>query len=101
MSIQPIGSREEIIMLRNTLKKCGIAEVRTYNGGKITATNARTKESIKAQTQPTTQHCTAVYNDGHTEDLRKCAILKKAVQLTHEENKAKVKANLHKLVDKL
>lgn len=88
-------------MLRNTLKKCGIAEVRTYNGGKITATNARTKESIKAQAQPTTQHCTAVYKDGHIEDVRKCTILKRAAAITHEEHKKKVKDNLHKIVDKI
>ena len=83
------------------MEKVGIREVQTYNGGRITASNAMSKESVKAQAQPTTQHCTVVYNDGHTEDLRKCTILKKAVQLTHEEHKAKVKANLHKLVDKL
>jgi hypothetical protein len=88
-------------MLRSALRKVGIKEIKTYNGGKITPTNGMTKESIKAQAQPTTQHCTAVYNDGHTEDIRKCAILKRAIDITHEENKAKVKANLHKLVDKL
>jgi Zn/Cd-binding protein ZinT len=88
-------------MLRKAMEKVGIREVQTYNGGKITATNGMTKESYKAQSRPTTQHVKAVYEDGHTEDIRKCTILKRAVQLTHEENKAKVKDNLHKLVDKL
>lgn len=88
-------------MLRKAMEKVGIREVQTYNGGKITATNAMTRESYKAQSRPTTQHCTAVYNDGHTEDLRKCTILKRAIETSHKENKAKVKANLHKLVDKL
>lgn len=88
-------------MLRSTLRRVGITEIKTYNGGKITATNARTKESIKAQTRPTTQHCTAVYEDGHTECLRKCEILKRAAAITHEEHKQHVKDNLHKLVDKL
>lgn len=88
-------------MLRSALRKVGIKEIRTYNGGKITATNGMTKESYKAQSRPTTQHCTAVYNDGHTESLRKCEILKKAIKITHEENKAKVKDNLHKMIDKI
>jgi Zn/Cd-binding protein ZinT len=88
-------------MLRSAMKKCNIREVKTYNGGKITATNGMTKESYKAQSRPTTQHVKAVYEDGHTEDIRKCAILKRAIEITHEENKAKVKDNLHKLVDKL
>ena len=87
-------------MLRKAMEKAGIKEIRTYNGGRITATNGMTRESAKAQAQPTTQHVTAVYKDGHTEDVRKCTILKKAVQLTHEENKAKVKDNLHRLIDK-
>ena len=88
-------------MLRSAMEKCGITSVTSYNGGKITATNARTKDSIKAQMQPTTQHVKAVYNDGHTESIRKCQILGKAIQITHNENKAKVKANLHKLIDKI
>lgn len=88
-------------MLRSAMKKVGIKEVKTYNGGKITATNAMTKESYKAQSQPTTQHCKAVFKDGHTEDLRKCEILKKSIEMTHRENKEKVKASLHKLVDKI
>lgn len=83
------------------MRKCNIREVKTYNGGRITPTNGMTKESYKAQSQPTTQHCTAVYNDGHEEKLRKCTILKNAIEITHKENKAKVKANLHKLVDKI
>ena len=88
-------------MLRNVMKKCGIKEIRTYNGGKITNSNGMTKESIKAQAQPTTQHCTAVYNDGHSENIRKCEILKRAAAITHEEHKKKVKDNLHKLIDKI
>lgn len=88
-------------MLRSAMKKCNIREVKTYNGGKITATNGMTRESIKAQTRPTTQHVKAVYNNGRVEELRKCEILAKAVQLTHEENKLKVKKQLHKMIDKL
>lgn len=88
-------------MLRSAMKKVGIKEVRTYNGGRITANNAMTKESAKAQAQPTTQHVKAVYNDGHTEDIRKIHILKKAIEISNEERRTKVKANLHKLVDKL
>ena len=83
------------------MKKCGIAEIKTYNGGKITANNAMSHESAKAQRTPTTQHCMAVYNDGHTEDLRKCEILKRAAAITHEEHKQKVKDNLHRLIDKI
>ena len=83
------------------MKKCGITEVRTYNGGKITSSNGMTRESVKAQSQPTTQHVTAKFTDGHTESIRKCEILGKAIKITHAENKEKVKNNLHKLVDKL
>lgn len=88
-------------MLRSAMKKCGIKEVTSYNGGKITANNGMTKESVKAQSRPTTQHVKAVYNDGHTESIRKCTILTNAIKITHEENKAKVKSNLHKLIDKI
>ena len=88
-------------MLRSAMAKCGIKEVQSYNGGKITATNGMTKESAKAQRQVTTQHVKAVYNDGHTENIRKCTILKNAIEIKHNENKAKVKANLHKLIDKI
>lgn len=83
------------------MEKAGIKEIRTYNGGRITATNGMTKESVKAQSRPTTQHVTAVYKDGHTEDVRKCTILKNAIKVTHEENRRKVKDNLHKIIDKI
>jgi iron-sulfur cluster repair protein YtfE (RIC family) len=88
-------------MLRKAMEKCGITSVTSYNGGKITSSNGMTKESAKAQMQPTTQHVKAVYNDGHTENLRKCTILANAIKITHNENKEKVKANLHKIVDKI
>ena len=88
-------------MLRSAMKKCGITEVKTYNGGRITATNNMTKESAKAQAQPTTQHVRAVYADGHTENIRKCQILKNAIEIKHNENKAAFKANMHKLIDKI
>ena len=88
-------------MLRKAMEKAGIKEIRTYNGGRITATNGMTRESAKAQSRPTTQHVTAVYKDGHTEDVRKCTILKRAAAITHEEHKKKVKDNLHKMIDKL
>ena len=83
------------------MEKCGIKEIRTYNGGRITNDNGMSRESVKAQAQPTTQHVKATFTDGHTENIRKCEILTNAIKITHNENKTKVKNNLHKLIDKI
>jgi len=88
-------------MLRKNLEVLGIKEIKTYNGGKITATNGMSKESAKAQSTPTTQHCTAVFVDGHTEQLRKCEIVAKAIEVSAKEKKSKLKSNLHKIIDKI
>jgi len=88
-------------MLRKAMEKCGITSVTSYNGGKITSSNGMTRESVKVQVQPTSQHVKATYTDGHTENIRKCTILANAIKITHNENKEKVKVSLHKLVDKI
>ena len=49
-------------MLRSNLRILGISEVKTNNGGVITATNARTKESVKAQATFTGSSVTATIN---------------------------------------
>ena len=77
-------------MLRNVMKKNNIAEVRTANGGKLTATNARTTESIKAQRVFMGSTVTAVTTTGRTYETTKGKLAKEAF-----------KKDLHKLIDKI
>ena len=76
-------------MLRNVMKKNGIAEVRTSNGGKLTTNNARSKESVKAQATFMGSKVTAVTTTGHTYETTKGKLAKEAL-----------KKDLHRIIDK-
>lgn len=76
-------------MLRSNLRVLGITEVKTTNGGRITATNARSKESVKAQATFTGSTVTATIKG------------KDVVTTKHNINKAARGVKLHKLIDKI
>lgn len=77
-------------MLRNVMKKNGLAEVRTSNGGKLTSDNARTKDSIRAQRVFMGSTVTAVTTTGRTYETTKGKLAKEAL-----------KKDLHRLIDKI
>ena len=76
-------------MLRNVMKKNGLSEVRTSNGGRLTTDNARSKESVKAQATFMGSKVTAVTTTGRIYETTKGKLAKEAF-----------KKDLHRLIDK-
>lgn len=76
-------------MTRTNLFMNNIREVRTPNGGRITANNAMSRESCKAQRTATWTTVTVVTNDG-----REYQAKKKDIQ------KATAKKILHNFIDR-
>lgn len=71
-----------IIMTRKTLAMNGLIGIRTENGGVITATNAMSKASCKAQRAFTGSKVIAVREDGSTFETTKAKLQKEAAKQT-------------------
>ena len=69
-------------MTRTTLVANNLIGIRTENGGVLTATNAMTKASAKAQRTVTGSKVVAVREDGSTFTTTKAALQKEAVKQT-------------------
>ena len=81
-------------MTRNTLKNAGYAKVETRNGGILTANNAMSDESKKAQRTFMFSGVTATTIDGDIVRTSKGRIFGDAIRNN-------VKRSLHKIADKL
>ena len=69
-------------MTRTTLAANNLIGIRTNNGGVLTANNAMSKESAKAQRTATWSTVTAVREDGSTYQTTKAKLQKEAAKQT-------------------
>lgn len=81
-------------MLRSTMKHAGYTSISTKNGGKLTANNAMSADSKKAQRTCMFSKVTATTTTGENVETRKINILGQAARNN-------IKSGLHKIADKI